>query len=233
VKVIQQKRDQTAPIAPRWHTTALIALIFAVAISGSLLARGGSAPSSAAPSGRVAGYLAMMVVPWMLTLYVARVGRARSALSFLVFPEARGAELRRLPVDLGIAALCAVSIRVCERLLAPPVDARHATAIAAMLPHGALEHALWVLVAISVGFGEEVVYRGYLRAQLAAFTKSPWLGVVLQAFVFGVAHTNQGLAAAARIAFYGLAFGAVVQLRGSLVPTIAAHVAIDAASGWG
>lgn len=224
-------------LAPRWHTAALICLILSVAAVGTILGKGHAATSSAAAVARLPLYLSMMVVPWMLTLYVARPtlreGRARLALSSLLFPRSGRFEARRLAMDLLVAAMIAIAVRLCERWFAPPIDPRHAAAVASMLPQGPAEHAVWLLVAISVGFGEEVVYRGYLQQQLAAFTGSAAIGVVSQAILFGIAHANQGLAAATRIAFYGILFGVVVRFRGSLVAVIIAHVAIDAASGWG
>jgi membrane protease YdiL (CAAX protease family) len=227
-------RDQASTIAPRWHTAALIGLIFSVAIVGTLSTRGHATPSSAATIARIPLYLSMMVVPWMLTLYVARAFRTRLVLSALVFPESpRRFEARGLAVDLGIAALLVVVVRLAERGLAPKVDPQQAAAIASMLPHGPTEHLVWLFVAISVGFGEEVVYRGYLQQQLAAFTGSAAIGLVSQAIVFGVAHANQGLAAASRIALYGLLFGVVVRWRRTLVPVIVAHVLVDASSAWG
>jgi membrane protease YdiL (CAAX protease family) len=229
-----QASGRAPTIAPRWHTAALIGLIFSVAAVGTLLAHGRATPSSAASGPRIPLYLSMVVVPWMLTVYVARVGRARLALSSLLFPEAEPRfEGRRLAIDLAVAACIVLAVRLCERALAPPVDPAHAAAVASVLPRGPVEHAVWIFVAISVGFGEEVVYRGYLQQQLAAFTGRVFIGVIAQAIVFGVAHANQGLAAAARIVSYGLLFGAVVRWRGSLVPVIVAHVVIDAASGWG
>jgi uncharacterized protein len=103
-------------------------------------------------------------------------------------------------------------------------------AIAALLPSTGAERLTWIAVAVSVGFCEEVVYRGYLQTQLGAFTRSRVLGVVLQALLFGLAHLEQGPAAAARIAGYGLLFGALAQFRRSLLPGIACHVAVDLAA---
>ena len=226
----QQESDQPPIPAPAWHTAALIALIVGVAAVGTLLARA-PAPSAPVPAGRIATYLPMAVVPLLLTGYVGWLGRSRNALPALLGPRWRG--LRRVPVDLAIGAACVLVIVALERALstlASPVDARRQAALAAMLPRTAGERATWLLVAAAVGFGEEVVYRGYLRAQLATFTGRPWLGVVLQAILFGVAHLNQGAPSALRIAAYGLLLGVVVAWRGSLLPAIYAHVAIDAAS---
>jgi uncharacterized protein len=88
-----------------------------------------------------------------------------------------------------------------------------------------------VIVAASVGFGEELVFRGYLQTQLTAFTGSAGVGIVLQAVLFGIVHAEQGATTAARLAVYGLAFGALARWRRSLLPGIACHAWTDVASG--
>jgi uncharacterized protein len=225
------RRD--APIAPLWHTAALILLISAVALVGTVLARSGRQPATPEASGRLVAYLPMLVVPWLLTLYVARVGRDPGAhRSLATLLGRRWDTLPRAGVDLALAIGVALVIAGCERALAAPVDPARSAALLAMLPRTLAERAAWLLVAISVGFGEEVVYRGYLQTQLGALARRPWLGVALQALLFGVAHLEQGPGSAARIALYGLLLGALVRWRGSLLPAIVAHVAIDAASAW-
>ncbi|HEX7668488.1 MAG TPA: CPBP family intramembrane glutamic endopeptidase, partial [Polyangiaceae bacterium] len=78
-----------------------------------------------------------------------------------------------------------------------------------------------------------VVYRGYLRTQLAAFTRSMPLAVVLQGLLFGIAHGEQGLAIATRVAVYGVGLGGLAAWRRSLLPGILCHVALDLTSGLG
>ncbi len=105
--------------------------------------------------------------------------------------------------------------------------ALHAGASRAMAPHTVAERTIWVLVAVSVGVSEELVYRGYLQKQLGAFTGRASLGVILQACLFAVAHANQGARGAAIIGAYGLVFGIVAAWRQSLAAVILCHVAID------
>ncbi|HEX3597493.1 MAG TPA: CPBP family intramembrane glutamic endopeptidase, partial [Polyangiaceae bacterium] len=94
-----------------------------------------------------------------------------------------------------------------------------------------VERLAWVVVATSVGFCEEVVYRGYLQTELSAKTRSVTLGVILQAILFGLAHADQGPWSAIPLAIYGLAFGVMAYLRRSLVPGIICHVGVDLAAG--
>ena len=175
-------------------------------------------------------YAQITLVAWGLLFYVCRVGRRRSAFSALVGegwderpPRGHRPRSRGGGVDFFIQA--------CELgwmwLFAPSGG----TAVAAILPHTALARAAWVVVSVSVGLSEEVVYRGYLQSQLAAFTGRPRAAWALQALLFGLAHAEQGASAMARLAVYGLALGALARWRRSLLPGILCHVWTDLASG--
>jgi membrane protease YdiL (CAAX protease family) len=219
------------PLAPRWHTALLVALYLSVAVVGSLLPDGGAA-ASALPGGHgrvVARYLPLLLVQWGTLLYVARVGRPRSALRALL--GAPWSTPRRAAADLALAAAAWAAIRATELAWARVAAGASAPAVAALLPRTPAELLAWAIVSASVGFCEEVVFRGYLLAQFEAFLGRAWVAVALQAALFGLAHAEQGPAAAARAALYGLGLGALARWRGGLAPGIACHVATDLASG--
>jgi membrane protease YdiL (CAAX protease family) len=215
----------SAPLAPPWHTALLIALMLGVATIGTLLSRGG-AVAVPVTRGRIgAVYLPLLVVEWGLTLYVARIGRPRNALGSLLGRGWNSA--RRACADVALAAAGGCVIEASEAAF----GAWRNAAISAMVPHAGAERVVWVFVAASVGFCEEVVYRGYVQTQLAAFTRSSTAAIVLQATLFGIAHGEQGAAVAIRFAVYAVGFGALARWRQSLVPGILCHAAIDIASG--
>jgi membrane protease YdiL (CAAX protease family) len=101
----------------------------------------------------------------------------------------------------------------------PPTDS---PVVQALLPHGAVEIACWILLAVTAGIAEEIIFRGYLQRRF---------GVVAQAAIFGAAHAYQGLYAALVIALYGLFFGVVAKRYRSIVPGIFAHAWTDIAAG--
>lgn len=216
-------------LAPRWHTGALIFLMLAVAVTG--VVKGRSVPTGAASpsSDRIVGvYLPLLLAQWTLALYVCRIGRSQSALRALLGRGWGG--VRRGLTDAALAAAGWFLIEASEAALGRFGMSQNA-AVVAMLPHSGVERAIWVLVAASVGFCEEVVYRGYLQTQLTAFTGKVAVAIGLQAILFGIAHGDQGLSTAIRFTVYGVGFGAVSRWRRSLVPGIACHVAVDLASG--
>jgi membrane protease YdiL (CAAX protease family) len=219
-------RAQVELLAPRWHTAALIALIVAVAVTGTVLAHSGSPLATPSVGSRVVGmYLPLLLVNGGLTFYVCRVGRARNALRSLLGRS--WDSMGRACTDLALAAAAWLVIEIVEAALATSRNA----ATVALLPHTVAERAVWVLVASTVAFCEEVVYRGYLQRQLTAFTRRASIAVLLQAFLFGIAHGDQGLAVALRFALYGVMLGALAGWRRSLLPGIACHMGIDIASG--
>jgi membrane protease YdiL (CAAX protease family) len=223
-------RDREA-LAPPWHTAALIAVIVSVAALGTLLTRGGVAVAApVAPASRIPVlYLQMLLVAWGLLFYVCRVGRPRSALGALVGQGWTSAG--RAAGDLALAASAWLLILTGETVWMRLFATEAGASVAAMLPHTVPARVAWAIVAVSVGLTEEVVYRGYLQTQFAAFTGRPRVAWVLQAVLFGLAHAEQGPAAVVRLAAYGLMLGALARWRRSLVPGIVAHVWTDLASG--
>ncbi len=218
----------TAPIvlAPWWHTALLVFLVLTVAAVGTALVHGGRTDPLAGEHG-VDRYGPLLFVQWGLCIYVCRVGRAHSV--FLDLLGVAWGGLDRALLDAALAIAGWLVIKSSEAWLGG-LQTPHATPTPAILPHTGADRIAWVVVAVSIGFCEEVVYRGYLQTQLTALA-GPTLGIVLQAVLFGVAHADQGLDTAVRIMLYGVGFGVGARWRRSLVPGIVCHIAIDLAAG--
>ena len=223
---VERARSAVERFAPRWHTAALIGLILAVAITGTVMTRLGARVRAPIDASRVAAtYAPMLVVNGALVFYVCRFGRPRNALRALL---GRGwNSVYRACTDVALASATWLFIEGVETSLsmwrngAPPD----------VLPHTVAQRTMWVGVAAVVGFSEEVVYRGYLQVQLTAFTRRVGVAVVLQGILFGVAHCEQGPGIALRFAVYGALLGALARWRRSLWPGILCHVAIDILGG--
>ena len=100
-----------------------------------------------------------------------------------------------------------------------------------LIPATTLELAVWFCVSTTAGICEEIIFRGYLQRQFAAFTNSMLAGVLLSAAVFGAAHGYEGGPRMWLIGIYGLMFGALAWWRKSLRPGMIAHAWHDAISG--
>ena len=217
---------------PAWHPSALVALILAVALAGTVLSCLGTtiAPPSATRSRVIDAYLPAIIVQWALLLYVTRIGRPRSALGALLGRHWEGSG--RALTDMALGVLGALLITLVETAWRALTQGALPAAVSAFLPASRGEHAAWIVVAASAGFCEEVVYRGYLQTELAARTRRPNLGTLLQAALFAVAHSEQGPGAVARSLLYGIALGALARGRKSLLPGIVCHAGVDLAAGF-
>jgi len=100
-----------------------------------------------------------------------------------------------------------------------------------LIPGTTLELVTWIGVSTTAGICEEIVFRGYLQRQFAAFTSSMLAGVLLSAVVFGAAHGYEGGPRMLLLGIYGLMFGLLAWWRKSLRPGMIAHAWHDAISG--
>ena len=214
---------------PLWHTLGLVALLLAVAAVGTLSTLG-EAPPRGTASRIVGGYLPLVVVNGLLAVYVARVGRGRNALRELV--GRRWATAGRALVDAALALLAVAFIVLTEYTWAAAFGAPNRAWSDALLPTTTLERAVWVVVAVTVGTSEELVYRGYLQHELGLLARSSAFGLVAQALLFALAHGQQGAGAVARTFVYGLGFGVLARARSSLLPGMIAHVGLDLSAGF-
>ncbi len=176
-------------------------------------------------------YLSLIAAQVGLVTYVVRLGLRRTGTPLAALIGGRWSTPRDVAVDvaagIGLWLLWFAVAKAWDHVLV----SGHAASIGAYLPRGGLESALWILVSMSAGFAEEIVFRGCLQRQFAAWTQSPWLALGLSAAIFGIAHGYQGAMACARIAAYGALFGLLAWWRGSLRPGMLAHAMTDVLAG--
>jgi CAAX protease family protein len=230
--VLVRDPDPPRPVAPTWHAVPLVGLFVSLAVAGALFQHHVS--SSAGPArlgGGAALYLQLIVLEWGLVLYVWKAGLRRRAVSLRALVGGCWSGPREVAIDalLGFAAwgLWIAFGRAWDRWMAPS----QAASVAAMLPRSPIEIGLWLALSASVGFAEELVFRGYLQAQFHALTRRRGVALVMQAALFGVSHGYQGLQASIRIMIFGLLMGGLAVGRRSLRPGILAHAWTDIASG--
>ena len=106
---------------------------------------------------------------------------------------------------------------------------------AILLPHDRRELRPYLVLAVTAGVCEEVLYRGFLIWYIAQFTGTTAIGtiaaVAVSSIVFGAGHLYQGPASAGRIAGFAAVAGAIYVVGGSLWIVMALHVFIDIAAG--
>jgi membrane protease YdiL (CAAX protease family) len=92
-----------------------------------------------------------------------------------------------------------------------------------MVPQNALEASAYLAAALTAGFVEEFVFRGYLQKQLTAFSGSVAIGSALQILLFVQGHYFQGMLRLIPVALFGLLFTLLALWRKSLRPGMIAH----------
>ncbi len=100
-----------------------------------------------------------------------------------------------------------------------------------LIPVRTLEKVAFTSLALTAGFAEELVFRGFLLWALSLASGSITVAVVLSSVVFGLLHAYQDAGGAARAAILGAVLAAPVVATGSVLPAMVAHAAIDITSG--
>ena len=100
-----------------------------------------------------------------------------------------------------------------------------------LLPRNAHERRLFAGLSLLAGFGEEVVFRGFLLAVLIPALGDPWTALLASSLAFGVLHVYQGPFGILRTATLGGLLGASVVLDGTLWPAIVVHALVDLVGG--
>lgn len=205
----------------------MLAVIAIVAVRGSLHA---DQMRSVANPDRITIYTRTILFEWLsFGLVLVGVWLRRSSLSSVVGD--RWSSARQFLRDVGIAlAFLIVTIAVLSIFGPHGHDAD--SSVQFLLPHGGREAALWVLLSITAGICEEVVYRGYLQKQFTALTRSSAAGIIFSALIFGAAHSYQGFAKASQIALLGAMGGLLAYWCRTVRPGMIAHALQDVLGGF-
>ena len=220
------------PVAPAWHTAVFILIVFgAAALSAE---RHGERLVS---HGHLFTYLFTMGWEWLLVGFVLWGARKNGfTLRDLVGGKWKSPEDGLIDVAIAVgfwivAALILVLAAAAAGLVSPDKLEAAKKNVDILKPLGRLESVIWVCLSITAGFCEEVMFRGYLQKQFAAWTRSDIVALLLQAIIFGIAHSYQGARLAFVVTIYGMLFGVLAVLRRSLRPGMMAHAMQDTLSG--
>lgn len=212
-------------IAPLWHTLGFIAIFVGLAILGGFFQHAARQhPQTVGQSTpAVPRYVSVIIFEWLLVLYV-RMGVRKRGVRLRDLVGGRWSTptdvLKDLALGAGLWALW-VGIQSLHLLGNAPNAAQ------GLLPKGVLESLVWVPVALSAGFCEELAFRGYLQKQFQAIAGSAMVGVLVQAIIFGAGHLYEGPAAVGRIVLFGILYGLLAHWRTSLRPGMMAHAWSD------
>jgi membrane protease YdiL (CAAX protease family) len=106
---------------------------------------------------------------------------------------------------------------------------------AAFLPQNKEELGYFMILAISAGICEEIVYRGFLVNYLMAVIDDRILAfnvaVIFPAVIFGIVHMYQGIKSVLKIAIMSLLFSTIFIFSESLLIVVLLHAGVDIAGG--
>ena len=222
-------RDQTRyrMVAPIWHTV-LVLLILAALFGWAAYSR--SFSPMARSHGRMASYLSMLTLEWLLAGLVWW-GIRLQGLRLRDLVGGDWPNWKRIFADLLVAVGFLILSNITLAVVGYLLKAGKNQAIRGLAPHGRAEVIVFLLLSLTAGICEEIVFRGYLQKQLTAVTRNAVAGLLIQGVIFGVGHGYQGVKLVPVIALYGCLFGLLAQWRRSLRPGIIAHFLQDGIVG--
>jgi membrane protease YdiL (CAAX protease family) len=218
-------------IAPAWHTGCILLFLLAMVSLTKFWIAGGHSEQA---QSRLPGYILTMLMEWLIVAFIAWGPRCRGA-SLRALAGKIPLGWRSIGRDLWLAAAYLLAANIVLAILGHILKhfgpASDNAALKNLLPHTILENAAFLLLALTAGFCEEMIFRGYLQHQLTAWTRNAAAGIALQGILFGVAHAYQGSIMMIVIVVYGCMFGSLAYWRKSLRPCMIAHFLQDAVGG--
>jgi len=240
-----QPPDQPAPpspkqlLAPIWHTVVIVVVLLANSLGSAWLSSLGMRAGSGAVTekARILQYAATIALELLLLGFVwiglrLKQGKIRDLIG------GRWNTPESFLLDVAIAfVFWVVAYGILIGLgfalgLAKPAQMDSAKKLAGMLaPHTLGGLGLFVLLSITAGFVEEIIFRGYLQRQFAVLSGNIYIGLIGSALVFGAGHGYEGIRRMILISVFGAMFGCLALWRKSLRPGMMTHAWHDSFQG--
>ena len=234
--VVPPAPDKPALIAPLWHTLLITALILGNSFLGSskVAAVHGQGSRILLYGGTFITQLVLILLVWFgIRLRGVRMrdligGKWKTVEAFLLdVGIAIGFWFVALLLLFGLrVALGTIDLHNMQKSVDDTVRI-----LGPMAPHTYLEAGLFVLLSVSAGLFEEIIFRGYLQRQFGALGRGAVVGIVVSAAIFGLAHGYQGARMMIVIGVFGSFFGILAHFRKSLRPGMMAHALQDSLAG--
>ena len=90
-----------------------------------------------------------------------------------------------------------------------------------------MDFLILAAVSLIVGFGEELVFRGYILSRWRAMSGSATQAVAVSAILFAIVHAYQGLTGILHAALLGFIYGLAFLYMRRLWPLVIAHALMD------
>ena len=220
-------RLRQEPVAPWPHTVFLVVVLGLWAAYGALRMR---LPATMMP--RVFTYTSSIIVQCLLVgTTIAGLYHRRQFLVGVLGERATWQVLPDLAKGFGVYLAGCVTMLIVGVATTPLHLVRPSGVVQALAPHTQPELALWLLVSLSAGVGEEFLFRGYLLRQFTRWSGSTAVAIGASAALFGCMHFYEGTTAVVLITVLGALFAVVAVRRGDLRTVMVAHFLQDAITG--
>jgi uncharacterized protein len=193
-----------------------------------------AAIAAGAPEARIRGYRIVLTEEWLVTIAIlvrwGTTSRSWAAL-WLVRPTPWGLAVASL-LTAVTAGLLLAQARTVARLSPESRGAagRRLGTIGDSLPRTPREHRWFMALALTAGFCEELIYRGFI-----VWALTPTLGLygaaVASVIIFGIGHAYQGRAGTIRATLTGAVLAALALAAHSVIPGMVLHAMIDLGGG--
>jgi len=213
-------------VAPAWHTVIVVAALLAISIIGARTTQ----LSAVDTHKRLVGYTVSIVFEWAMAGFIW-YGLSRRGLSVSELVGGRWARPTAIFRDIGIALVFLLVSTLVLNGLSYLLKSATNQATRNMLPRSPVEIAVYLFLALTAGFCEELIFRGYLQRQFTVLTRTAAGGIVLQSIAFGASHGYQGWKSMLLITVFGVMFGLLAYWRRSLRPGMIAHFLQDGVAG--
>ena len=162
-----------------------------------------------------------MAIQWSTTVLVLWAAHREGFTLGLGTAGRWGIEGAALATLLALAAVAAMA--------RPPE--REDPLVLWLIPESATEKVAFVGLALTAGFCEEVLYRGFAYGRAAVWLPA-WIAAGVATLAFALTHLYQGWYGVVRATVLGALLLAAFAGTGSLWPAIGAHFAIDLWAGF-
>lgn len=216
------------PLAPWWHTV-LVSLPLAAGSIASAYEDG--LPNAHLPgmSSRLSGYFTVLVQEW-LVVFLIWLALRRRGVSIGTLASGHWRTLGSFFRDSGLAIGFLLVTVPLVGVLASLVGGNADGTLASITPETGFELLVWLGLAVTGGFCEELVFRGYFTRQFSTWTGNGMFAVVLQGVAFGLAHGYYHKMMVV-VMVQGWLLGLLASWRKSLRPGMLAHGLQDLIGG--
>jgi membrane protease YdiL (CAAX protease family) len=216
-------------VAPLWHTGLLLFLLL-VPLSWWLPIKKMFVDVEHANTGLL--YLMQLESQWVL-FFITVLGLMARRTSFQDLVGERWRNESDFFRDTGFGLVLVILNVLITLLIVFAVHPTRQEPTDPLSPHTMSQLAGFIPIALTAGFSEEVMFRGYLQRQLYALTKSYGMAIVVQAVVFSLSHGyTLSLDNLTAKFIAGLLYGTFALYRKSLLPGMLGHAAIDCLVGF-